>query len=284
MRKYDVAIIGAGPSGIFCARKLQEAGKKVAIFEKSNNIGGRLATRRFKDHVFNIGVNSFQSTVDELNEMVEAGIENETLIRDGVEVKAHDSITSWTKSLVEKIETHRKHHLESIEVGENENILHFSGDDEDVAAKDIVLAVPAPQAIEILKASNLKLSPLSKVSYSSAIFYMVAMDRELGEVKEFKVLQHVKKDLDYYLLSFEEDWSEKSKEELREEFDEVFQPVESYVHKWKYAKVDKTISSDHQLGLKDKGIYLTGDYFFGNDLDSSVLASQHILDNVFHIN
>ena len=94
----------------------------------------------------------------------------------------------------------------------------------------------------------------------------------------------MKKDFDYYLLQLEEDWNEKTKEELREEFDETFRPVESYVHKWRYAKVDKTISSDHQLALKDKGVYLTGDYFFGNDMDASVLASQHILDNVFHIN
>ena len=42
----DVAIIGAGISGLVCGQTLQRAGLRVQIWEKSRGVGGRMATRR----------------------------------------------------------------------------------------------------------------------------------------------------------------------------------------------------------------------------------------------
>ena len=41
-----VAVIGAGMSGLICARTLFSYGMQVAVFEKSRGFGGRMATRR----------------------------------------------------------------------------------------------------------------------------------------------------------------------------------------------------------------------------------------------
>ena len=41
---YDVIVIGAGMSGIACAKKLSENGKKVVILEAKDRIGGRIFT------------------------------------------------------------------------------------------------------------------------------------------------------------------------------------------------------------------------------------------------
>lgn len=41
-----VAVIGAGPAGLFAARTLADHGISVEIFEKSRGLGGRMATRR----------------------------------------------------------------------------------------------------------------------------------------------------------------------------------------------------------------------------------------------
>lgn len=43
---WDVAIIGAGLSGIACAQQLTAAGYRVCILDKSRGLGGRMATRR----------------------------------------------------------------------------------------------------------------------------------------------------------------------------------------------------------------------------------------------
>ena len=46
MEKPNIAIIGAGMTGVVCARNLKDAGYETIIFEKSRGIGGRMATRR----------------------------------------------------------------------------------------------------------------------------------------------------------------------------------------------------------------------------------------------
>ncbi len=42
----EVAVIGAGLSGLVCARTLADHGLRVVVFEKSRGVGGRMATRR----------------------------------------------------------------------------------------------------------------------------------------------------------------------------------------------------------------------------------------------
>jgi renalase len=43
---FEIAVVGAGVAGLTCARKLQQTGRRVVIFDKSRGLGGRLATRR----------------------------------------------------------------------------------------------------------------------------------------------------------------------------------------------------------------------------------------------
>jgi renalase len=46
LRPRSVAVIGAGPAGIVASSRLHAAGVDVVIYEKSQGIGGRVATRR----------------------------------------------------------------------------------------------------------------------------------------------------------------------------------------------------------------------------------------------
>lgn len=44
MEKVDVAVIGAGLAGLACARVLVQGGRKVAVFEAADAVGGRIRT------------------------------------------------------------------------------------------------------------------------------------------------------------------------------------------------------------------------------------------------
>ncbi|MEM9189655.1 MAG: FAD-dependent oxidoreductase [Myxococcota bacterium] len=56
----SVAVIGAGISGLACARTLADHGVDVRVFDKGRRVGGRLATRRQDGHQFDHGAQFFR--------------------------------------------------------------------------------------------------------------------------------------------------------------------------------------------------------------------------------
>ena len=55
----QIAIIGSGMAGIACARTLDQVGHRVTLFEKSNDVGGRMATRESAFGSFDNGAQYF---------------------------------------------------------------------------------------------------------------------------------------------------------------------------------------------------------------------------------
>lgn len=53
-----VAVVGAGVSGLAAARKLHEYGHGPVVFEKSAEVGGRVATKKIRGYVFDHGATS----------------------------------------------------------------------------------------------------------------------------------------------------------------------------------------------------------------------------------
>jgi predicted NAD/FAD-dependent oxidoreductase len=68
----NVAVIGAGLSGLAAARTLQDQGHEVTVFEKSRGPGGRAATRRYDEIGFDHGAQYFTARDPGFREAVEA--------------------------------------------------------------------------------------------------------------------------------------------------------------------------------------------------------------------
>ena len=61
--KYDIIVIGAGHNGLTTACRLAQAGKKIAIFEKNESVGGLAASQEFVTNYKTIGTLHDSSTV-----------------------------------------------------------------------------------------------------------------------------------------------------------------------------------------------------------------------------
>ncbi len=58
----DIVVIGAGIAGLSCASSLQTWGYSVVVIEKSRGLGGRVATRRVDDTQFDYGARYVSAT------------------------------------------------------------------------------------------------------------------------------------------------------------------------------------------------------------------------------
>lgn len=64
------AVIGAGLSGLTCAKMLAQSGANVTVLDKSRGLGGRLATRRSDAGAFDHGAQYFTARSPEFQDLV----------------------------------------------------------------------------------------------------------------------------------------------------------------------------------------------------------------------
>lgn len=77
-----VAVIGAGISGLICARRLLESGVDVEVFEKSRGVGGRTSTRRTDTgHLFDHGAPHVRAGSTAFADQIDAWVREGLLAR-----------------------------------------------------------------------------------------------------------------------------------------------------------------------------------------------------------
>ena len=77
-KKQSAAIIGAGISGLSCAKQLKKLGFQVELFEKSRGVSGRMSTRKAVDWSADHGAQYFTARdplfINELDEWIDANV------------------------------------------------------------------------------------------------------------------------------------------------------------------------------------------------------------------
>ncbi len=176
---WDVAVIGAGLSGIACARALAEAGYRVCILDKSRGVGGRMATRRVEAGEKNLrvdhGLPYWQPASAALNaltaQLVAEGVLKpweasayeirqpgalRLVLPDAIAPKyvATAGMSAIAKFLLQDFRPHESwlaHHkaISLSYLGSHWQIECEQG--QKVSAKRCVIAIPAPQAAELLQ-------------------------------------------------------------------------------------------------------------------------------------
>lgn len=168
----DVAVVGAGLSGLICAKQLQKVGYEVAVVEKSRGLGGRLATRRIAGTWADHGVRYLESqgflTQQLLDTMGDRAIlhawdlpvsqvnSDDVIPLPTGRYVADQGLTAVAKALAEGLNIHRGQRVvaiaphrdgwmltcETVASTPDEPLTHLT-------AKALVLMIPAPQALEL---------------------------------------------------------------------------------------------------------------------------------------
>ena len=80
-RPLRVGVVGAGISGLACARTLADHGHEVRVFEKARGVGGRMATRRSDVGPFDHGAQYFTVRSSRFRRCVDAWLEHGLVAR-----------------------------------------------------------------------------------------------------------------------------------------------------------------------------------------------------------
>jgi renalase len=190
MNPLEIAIFGAGIAGIVCAKELQSAGQQdIAIFEKSRGVGGRLTTRRMFDTCVDRGTcyispkgEEFRALFDRLiaDNIVEIWTDTtHTLTAAGEMLTdpdiypryvAPNGMNQIAKYLATDLDIRFGQRAISIQPDGNLWRLNIDGTEPaEILARQIILAIPAPQAVDLL-------TPLADILPSEFLTNLQAVD------------------------------------------------------------------------------------------------------------
>ncbi|MCT4786197.1 NAD(P)/FAD-dependent oxidoreductase [Exiguobacterium aestuarii] len=148
-----IGIIGAGLSGIIAARELVRRGHTVELIEKSQSVGGRLATRRIGDGQADHGAVYFTVRGEALEREVQSWMS-----ADWVRVwyadpypryVATDGMNGLAKHLAEGLTVHLNEYVEHVRM-EKDGAVIVKTDVTERSYERIVMTVPLPQSFERL--------------------------------------------------------------------------------------------------------------------------------------
>ncbi|MEG4998603.1 NAD(P)/FAD-dependent oxidoreductase [Microcoleus sp. B4-D4] len=196
---FDVVAIGAGMAGLICARQLRLAGYSVAVVEKSRGPGGRVATRRVQGARADHGARYLEPQGEAVQALIDVLVDRQILklwtdsvaeFRQG-EISAIPcscyvapaGMNTVGKYIAEGLDIWYGRRVKAISRTDNQMwclSLEVTDDNleipQELIAKAVVVAIPAPQALMFLD-SEIGLSPdfidkLRSVEYDPCITVM----------------------------------------------------------------------------------------------------------------
>lgn len=180
---YNTVVVGAGIAGLSLARVLRDAGARLTVFEKSRGVGGRLATKRVGEAVFDQGAQYFTAREPAFVEQVQAwraaGVVEPWPGGDPARYIGRPSMTAVAKALAEGVDIKREHKVTAVgRCGD-----HWCVDVEDhgcVRAERLLLTAPVPQTLAMLAAGDYELpaeiaTGLAAVRYDPCLALLVTL-------------------------------------------------------------------------------------------------------------
>jgi len=145
----SVLVVGAGVSGLACARTLIDHGYSVTVLEKGRGVGGRLSTRREGDWRFDHGAPQMQFGDGRTQRYAESWELDGYLARVGAVHTGRGAMSTWPKHLAADVAVKTGVQVQrAVRTGAQWELMDQQGATH--RADVLVLAIPAPQAITLL--------------------------------------------------------------------------------------------------------------------------------------
>jgi renalase len=180
-------IIGAGLSGMLVARELLARGRKVLVLDKSRGVGGRMATKRIGNAVFDQGAQFFTTRDEQFEAMVtswaKCGVVERWAGGEDDRWVARPSMTGLAKALAADVPVTLSQKVQSAQFHESCGCWEIEVEGEGLYCADrIVFSSPVPQSLAILDAGHVKLpgavrADLERCDYYPCLALMVVLDR-----------------------------------------------------------------------------------------------------------
>jgi predicted NAD/FAD-dependent oxidoreductase len=185
---HQIIIIGAGISALLAAKQLNDHGWPVKLLEKSRGVGGRMATRRYEQAVFDHGAQFFTTRQPLFKQCVDGWISDGVAQRwasgftgwDGTRgddghtrYRGHPGMNGIPKHIAHDLNIHLNTRAVAVDFVDGAWLIHTDGKGE-FKADILILSSPLPQSIALLGPlmnqlpETLRLS-ISKIEYDRCI-------------------------------------------------------------------------------------------------------------------
>lgn len=325
---YDVLIVGAGMSGISAGNQLVENGYNVKILDKGKMLGGRLATRRIsvdgKKTVFDYGCKYLEATSYEFGNKIIELIKNDEIkkwnINNQIAVlgELDKSLKFINKKSIREIAIQLAKNLD-VETNTKVQILKkgnecwniYTDAKKEYQAKNIILTMPIPQSLDLIKKSNLdlsnqKLRKLSEVKYNKSIVGLFTLNGKSNLIKEGG-LKIENEDIDFItdnnlkginsnhtaiVVEMTDKFSRsnwnKGESEVLSKIKKLSEDwigtnfINEQIHKWKYSTPASIYDKRFEFFNNPLPLYIIGDAFMGNNVESAYLSghfsAKHLIE------
>lgn len=298
-------MVGAGIAGLACARRLDEAGVLVDVFDKGRAPGGRICTKVEGDRSWDHGAQFIRARGDlfaaQLSEWTQAGTLGPWANLEGSYLGI-PSMRSLGEAMTTGLSVTSSMTVTKVEAREGEHVLWGRAHGENVrelgSYHRVVMATPAPQAVALVKEL---LGPLSAVEYLPCWALLLTYDTKVdlpavlrgSDAYGFVQCESRKPGRDAtterWVVHMAAEWSRRHLEESAEEAlvaalpqlpAELRRPSAMRAHRWRYASLESWVGKSFvEVGR----VSACGDGLLGPRVElawsSGDALGQHLCEN-----
>jgi len=313
-KNIDLLVIGSGISGLTAGLEAKKHFSNVLIIDKGFHTGGRICSKNLKNCYFNHGApfinrSKIKKSFSFYNLLYQNNSISKTVIRDihnkpQLVYYTNPTMRMFFEELKNKISIKQK--VKALNIFRDGNFyVVICNDNNTIVSKKVILSVPAPQASDLIKDIEPKMSQdINKIKFSKCLTVLLSFDRKVI-LPTFSFFEDGTGDLSslFYNINFNNNpnyslvvrmsnkWSEFNFEYSNEQIInkcllELFKKNahlknyninKTYCHKWRYSQVLNSLEPSIATVNKNKSFGVAGDWTIGPTVEDAFISGEKVI-------